>query len=251
MSKSPARLSAGLVVLVFLLSSPCRAPGPFSRSRPLHRPVGCGQRDASGHAGIRFRQPHLHHRFRRRQSVVHRRRFPFRVEEGLRRYLDLRPTSEFPQTPAGASPHRKALLMFRQTLDPDALYADAAIHGNGETALQYRRNKGDTTQDIEFNIGAPKTLRLEKRGDTITLFVSMHGEPLHQAGASIKLHLRRAVLCRHRRVRAQQGRGRAGHLRQRGVEASRAAGNAAQSSRSTAASRPSPSTTTRAPPWSY
>jgi TolB protein len=87
-----------------------------------------------------------------------------------------------------ASPHRKALLMFRQTLDSDAMYADAAIHGSGETALQYRRNKGDTTQDIAFNIGAPQRLRLEKRGDTITLFLSAHGEPLHQVGASIKLH---------------------------------------------------------------
>jgi TolB protein len=95
---------------------------------------------------------------------------------------------KFPLAPAGASPHRKALLMFRRTLDPDGVYADAAIHGNGETALQYRRSKGDTTQDIAFNLGAPKTLRLEKRGDVITLFVSMHGEPLHQAGASIKLH---------------------------------------------------------------
>ncbi len=88
----------------------------------------------------------------------------------------------------GASPHRKALLMFRQTLDPDAMYADAAIHGSGETALQYRRNPGDTTQDIAFNIGAPQRLRLEKRGDTITLFLSAHGEPLHQVGASIRLH---------------------------------------------------------------
>ena len=87
-----------------------------------------------------------------------------------------------------ASPHRKALLMFRQTLDSDAMYADAAIHGSGETALQYRRNKGDTTQDIAFNIGAPERLRLEKRGDTITLFLSAHGEPLHQVGASIRLH---------------------------------------------------------------
>ena len=89
---------------------------------------------------------------------------------------------------AGASAHRKALLMFRQTLDADALYADAAVHGSGETALQYRRNKGDTTQDIAFNIGAPQRLRLEKRGDTITLFLSMHGEPLHQVGASIRMH---------------------------------------------------------------
>jgi TolB protein len=95
----------------------------------------------------------------------------------------------FPLTPASASPHRKALLMFRQTLDPDAVYADAALHGNGETALQYRGARGDTTQDIEFNSGLPKALRLEKRGDTFTLFISRHGEPLHPAGASIKLHL--------------------------------------------------------------
>jgi TolB protein len=103
--------------------------------------------------------------------------------------LSLTADIQFPATPAGASPHRKALLMFRQTLDSDAVYADAALHGNGETALQYRTARGDTTQDIEFNSGPPKTLRLEKRGDIVTLFISQHGEPLHQAGASIKLRL--------------------------------------------------------------
>ena len=90
---------------------------------------------------------------------------------------------------ATSHPHRKALLMFRQTLDTDALFAVAAIHGSGETALQYRRAKGDMMQTILFNIGAPQRMRLEKRGDTMTLFLSMHGEPLHQAGASTKLHL--------------------------------------------------------------
>jgi len=89
---------------------------------------------------------------------------------------------------AASSPHRKAFVIFRQSFDPDSMYADAAVHGNGETALQYRRSKGDATQDIAFDLGAPKTMRLEKRGDTITLFVSMKGEPLHQAGASVKLH---------------------------------------------------------------
>ena len=87
-----------------------------------------------------------------------------------------------------ASPHRKALLIFRQTLDDNAMYADAAVHGNGETALQYRAAAGDTTQDIAFEIGAPLRLRLEKLGDTITLFVSMGDEPLHQVGASIRMH---------------------------------------------------------------
>jgi TolB protein len=116
----------------------------------------------------------------------------------------------FPLTPAGASPHRKALLMFRQTLDADSMYADATIHGNGETALQYRHSKGDTTQDIAFISGAPKTLRLEKRGDTITLFISQHGEPLHQAGASIKLHFEEPFyagigVCAHNKDAVERG----------------------------------------------
>ena len=95
----------------------------------------------------------------------------------------------FPSTAGNPSPHRKAVLMFRQTLDADGVYVDAAQHGSGMTALQYRRERGATTQDIELNIETPHKIRLEKRGDTITMFLSNHGEPLHQAAASIKLHL--------------------------------------------------------------
>lgn len=85
--------------------------------------------------------------------------------------------------------HRKALLMFRQSLDPDAVYVDVAPHGDGTTALQYRREKGANAQDIEINLGAAKTVRLEKRDDLFTLLVSFHGEPLHRMGATIRLHL--------------------------------------------------------------
>jgi Tol biopolymer transport system component len=95
----------------------------------------------------------------------------------------------FPDTSGNPSPHRKAVLMFRQSLDADGVYADAAQHGSGMTALQYRRAPGTTTQDIELNIESPHRLRLEKRGDTITMFLSMGNEPLHQVGASIKLRL--------------------------------------------------------------
>jgi TolB protein len=85
--------------------------------------------------------------------------------------------------------HRKALLMMRQSLDPDGVYVDVAPHGNGLVALQYRRAKGANSQDIEVNLGAPKTVRLEKRGDRFTMLVSFHGEPLHRIGATITLHL--------------------------------------------------------------
>jgi hypothetical protein len=103
---------------------------------------------------------------------------------------DLSLTADIQLAPPSVAsiPHRKAFLMFRQSLDPGSMYADVAVHGSGETALQYRRNQGDTTQDIAFDLGAAKTVRLEKRGDTITLFVSLKGEPLHQYGASVKLH---------------------------------------------------------------
>lgn len=95
----------------------------------------------------------------------------------------------FLKSAGNPDPHRKAVLMLRQTLDADGVYVDAAQHGSGMTALQYRRERGATTQDSELNIDAPQRVRLEKRGDTITLFLSNHGEPLHQVGASIKLHL--------------------------------------------------------------
>ena len=88
------------------------------------------------------------------------------------------------------NPHRKGLLMFRQSLAPGSAYVDAALHGVGLTALQYRRERGANTPDIELTINAPQTIRLEKRGDIFTLYVSQAGEPLHQVGASVQLHLR-------------------------------------------------------------
>jgi hypothetical protein len=105
--------------------------------------------------------------------------------------LDLTADIAFPKPAYSHAPdiHRKAVLMLRQRLDAGSVYADAALHGGGLTALQYRRKQGANTQDIELNIGVPRTIRLEKRGDEMTLFLSMKGEPLHQVGASIKLHL--------------------------------------------------------------
>jgi TolB protein len=93
-------------------------------------------------------------------------------------------------TSQAPNPDRKCVLMFRQSLDADSGYVDVAAHAAGMTGLQYRREKGGTTQDIELNVGNPKKLRLEKRGDTFTMFLSVKGEPLHQVGATIKLDLK-------------------------------------------------------------
>ena len=97
------------------------------------------------------------------------------------------PPHSYPHDP---NPHRKGIVLFRQTLDPGGVHASAGVHGSGLTALQYRRERGANSQDIELNIDAPRTVRLEKRGDTITLLLSMTGEPVHEVGAAIRLHFK-------------------------------------------------------------
>jgi Tol biopolymer transport system component len=92
-------------------------------------------------------------------------------------------------------PHRKGLLMFRQNLDASAPYVDVAVHGSGLVALQYRREFGANTEDIELNIPLPKAVRLEKRGDQFTLLISEQGEPMHAVGATVHLHLSEPFLA--------------------------------------------------------
>jgi len=93
----------------------------------------------------------------------------------------------------GGNAHRKAAVLIRQSLDADSAYADAALHGSGLTALQFRTETGATTNDTEMNFAsiaeAPNRLRIEKRGDLFTMYVSTHGEPLHSTGATTRLHL--------------------------------------------------------------
>jgi len=81
-------------------------------------------------------------------------------------------------------PHRKACLLIRQSLDPDSPYIDAARHGDGLTSLQWREAKGDVTHEIQSNILAPTRLRIEKRGDYVSMYVD--GAP---AGGATKVHL--------------------------------------------------------------
>ena len=67
--------------------------------------------------------------------------------------------------------HRKAVLMIRQSLDGDAAYADAAVHGDGLTSLQFRETKGAATHEVESSESGPRRLRIEKRGDDFYLYL--------------------------------------------------------------------------------
>src|SRR5689334_17175700 len=74
---------------------------------------------------------------------------------------------------AGTVAHRKIMLMVRQSLDPGSPYADASLHGDGLTSLQYRPTAGAETLEVKqtapSDLSGPVRLRIERRGDTFTM----------------------------------------------------------------------------------
>ncbi|HEY6770416.1 MAG TPA: hypothetical protein VI386_37205 [Candidatus Sulfotelmatobacter sp.] len=70
--------------------------------------------------------------------------------------------------------HKKAVLMLRQTLDADSVYADVALHASGMTALQFRDQKAGLTREIQSNISTPKHLRIVRRGEYV--YMELSGE---------------------------------------------------------------------------
>ncbi len=100
---------------------------------------------------------------------------------------------------------RKAVLVIRQDLEDDSKEAIVALHGAGMIHLAQRPEKGVRVKDMEFRIGGrgrpggaspdslvtvtAKRIGIEKHGDEFALFVSLEGEPMHQFGPPIHLHL--------------------------------------------------------------
>jgi regulation of enolase protein 1 (concanavalin A-like superfamily) len=96
-------------------------------------------------------------------------------------------TADMKLTSDGA-PHRKAGLMVRKTLATGSPYADAMVHGSGLTALQWREKADDATRGIQLAVEGPTRIRLERRGNWVTLWASKEGGPL-QEWASIQVNL--------------------------------------------------------------
>jgi hypothetical protein len=100
---------------------------------------------------------------------------------------------------------RKAVLVIRQDLEDDSKEALVALHGAGMIHLAQRPEKGVRVKDMEYRMGGrgrpegaspdslvpvnAKRIGIEKHGDSLALFVSLEGEPMHQFGPPIVLHI--------------------------------------------------------------
>jgi Tol biopolymer transport system component/regulation of enolase protein 1 (concanavalin A-like superfamily) len=96
-------------------------------------------------------------------------------------------TADVKFTGTGGNPHRKACLLIRQSLQSGSVYADVAFHGSGLTALQYRDTPDGPTHEIQSDISAPARMRIEKRGDYISMWLAAAGEDLKPAGGYLRI----------------------------------------------------------------
>ncbi|MEN8226601.1 MAG: hypothetical protein ABFS38_00495 [Bacteroidota bacterium] len=87
----------------------------------------------------------------------------------------------------GVDPHRKACLIIRQSLDTGSVYADAAVHGDGLTSIQYREIPGGVTREVQSNISSPGRVRIEKTGDYLSMSLACGDEELQSSGGTFKL----------------------------------------------------------------
>lgn len=100
---------------------------------------------------------------------------------------DLSISSEISFLGTGGNAHRKAGLIIRQNLDPDSPYADAVLHGDGLTSMQYREVKGGPTREIQSNIKGPRRIKIQKEGNYVFMSVAPENEKLRSAGGSFKI----------------------------------------------------------------
>ncbi len=87
----------------------------------------------------------------------------------------------------GVDPHRKLGWMVRSALDPDAAYADATVHGDGLTSLQFRRTKGAITEQVKSAATAPDFLQFERRGRDYLFSAAKFGEPFATCQTNLDL----------------------------------------------------------------
>lgn len=88
----------------------------------------------------------------------------------------------------GVNPHRKIGIIARNSLDADAAYADACVHGAILTSLQYRSAQGAVTEEVQLSSYHPTNIQLERMGDTFTFSAATDGENYKSVSKDIRLN---------------------------------------------------------------
>jgi TolB protein len=88
----------------------------------------------------------------------------------------------------GAFNHRKIGIMAREQLSTDAKYADACVHGDELTSLQYRAKDADTTGQVIISSYHPTEIELERVGNTFTFSATTFGQTYRSVSKDLALN---------------------------------------------------------------
>ena len=76
----------------------------------------------------------------------------------------------------GTDPHRKIGIIAREKLSADSKYADACVHGDGLTSLQFRNADAAATEQNVMSSYHPTDIELQRIGDTLIFSAATFGE---------------------------------------------------------------------------
>ena len=76
----------------------------------------------------------------------------------------------------GTAEHRKLGIMARDSLTANSRYADACVHGDTLSSLQYRPADGAMTGQVVVSSYHPTDIALERKGNTFTFSAAVFGE---------------------------------------------------------------------------
>jgi hypothetical protein len=110
---------------------------------------------------------------------------------------------------AGGDPHRKMGIIVRASLDPKSPQVNACLHGNGVTALQYRREFGAETGEVHVTLDGSNVLQLERVGDRFTMSAAKFGDTYTTQGTDAAFMPGEVYvgiyICSHDNARVEKG----------------------------------------------
>lgn len=101
----------------------------------------------------------------------------------------------------GTDPHRKIGIIARNSLDSDSEYADACVHGDTLSSLQFRETKGGETDQVELSSYHPTEIEFQRQGNTFTFSAARFGETYKSVSKELALNQELYVglfICSHR-----------------------------------------------------
>ena len=107
----------------------------------------------------------------------------------------------------GTNNHRKIGIIARDKLTTDSRYADACVHGDGLTSLQFRQNDGDSTREVRVSSFHPTEIEFERSGNTFTFSAAPFGENYKSVSKEIPLNeevYAGLFICSHERDVTEQ-----------------------------------------------